>query len=148
MNQKMIGAIIGIAVVVGGGSFYGGMQYGKSKTSAAAGRSSNLSPEERQARLGQVGAQGQRGGMNEFAQGGGAGGEIIAKDDKSITVKLRDGGSKIIFLSNSTSLLKTAEGSLQDLAIGEQVTAIGTANQDGSMSAQSVQIRSAQKTNP
>ena len=81
MNQKMIGAIIGIAVVVGGGSFYGGMQYGKSKTSAAAGRSSNLSPEERQARFGQMGAQGQRDGMNGFAQGGGAGGEIIAKEE-------------------------------------------------------------------
>lgn len=86
-------------------------------------------------------------GRGARAGGGMVGGEIIAKDANSITVKLRgsqtDGsaGSKIIFLSDTTQVTKSAEGSTTDLSIGTQVTAFGTQNSDGSVSAQSVQIR-------
>jgi hypothetical protein len=76
------------------------------------------------------------GGMN-----GGASGEVIAKDDKSITVKLKDGGSKIVFYSEKTSVLKTATTSLNDVLIGEQVAVIGSSNQDGSVNADSIQLR-------
>lgn len=70
-----------------------------------------------------------------------ANGEIIAKDEKSITIKLRDGGSKIIFLSGTTAINKSATGTIDDLKVGTQVTATGTINTDGSVSAQMVQIR-------
>ena len=144
MSKQILLIIAAVALVVGGGSFYGGMKYAQSKNPSAADRAgfTNLSPEERQARLQQFG---QLGGGQRGARNGGGGeltaGEIITKDDKSITVKLRDGGSKIVFFTASTPVMKSTSGSLQDLAIGEQVTVTGTANQDGSLSAQSIQLR-------
>lgn len=151
MNKTIIAIVIGI-IIVGGASFYGGMAYGQSKKSATvqgAGNFANLSPEERQARIQQFGggtnaAGGQRGARTN---GGVAAGEILFKDDKSITVKLRDGGSKIIFFSDSTQVMKMDTGSTSDLIVGQQVTAVGSANTDGSISAQSVQIRPQLPTN-
>ena len=110
MKNKLPVIVITL-IAVAGGSFFGGMKYAESKS--ARGRLSqadfqglqDLSPEERQQRLQQFGTSvgGFRGGANggRGGQGGGfTAGEIILKDDKSVTVKLRDGsGSKIIFVS-------------------------------------------------
>jgi len=65
----------------------------------------------------------------------------IAKDAASVTIKLRDGGSKIIFLSDQTPVLKSATGTSDDLTVGSNVTVSGKPNQDGSISAESIQIR-------
>ena len=81
-------------------------------------------------------------GMRGNGFGGGMiNGEILAKDNTSITLKLRDGGSKIVFYTDKTTIAKTVDGILDDLAVGKQVNVIGTTNPDGSVSAQSVQIR-------
>jgi hypothetical protein len=77
-------------------------------------------------------------------QGSGAGfvsGEVISKDDTSVTVKDRSGGSKIIFLAESTEVTKSAEGAIGDLAVGTSVIANGKTNPDGSITATTVQIR-------
>lgn len=149
--KKFIFIIVGVAIIVGGGSFYGGMKYAESKNPMkmirgdAAGFA-NLSQEERQARFQQFGTAGgaQSGAQKGARTGGGiVGGEIISKDDKSITVKLGEGGSKIIFFSDTTQITKSAAGSLADLKIGENVSTNGTANSDGSITAQSIQMRPA-----
>ena len=150
--NKLIAIVIAVAVVVGGGAFFGGMKYAESKS--LRGRVSqadfqnlqNLSPEERQQRLQELGANagaGFRGGAGGGQRGGGGltAGEIIAKDDKSITVKLSDGGSKIVFLSDSTTISKMTDGTKSDLEIGKQVTVNGSANSDGSVTAQNIQLR-------
>ncbi len=144
--MKKIIPIIATVVLIGGGAFYGGMQYAQGRgTAANAGRSSggfaNASPEERQARLQQFGMGGQRNGRG--AAGGFASGDILSKDAKGVTIKLRDGGSKLVFFTASTSVMKIVSGSVQDLAAGEQVSVTGSANQDGSINAQSFQIRPA-----
>jgi hypothetical protein len=148
MNKKNIAIIISI-IIVAGVSFYGGTIYKPNRNSALAGNVSgafaNLSLEERQARMQQFGsgaAGGQRGGR---ANGGFIAGEIISKDDKTITVKLSDGGSKIIILSASTNITKAAAGSLDDLKVGESLAVSGSANQDGSVTAQTIQLRSNMK---
>ena len=158
--QKTILGMIVVAVLVGGVSFYSGMQFGQSRTprgltrgdSSAGGGSAfggqslrNLSPEERQARLQQMGmpaGTGFRGGQfgNRNAVNFAAG-EIISQDEKSITVKLRDGGSKIIFYSGQTEVGKFASGTPADLEVGKSVSVNGTANADGSLTAESIQIR-------
>ncbi len=148
MNKTLLSILI-VAIAVGGGAFYGGMKYGQSKST---GGFSNLTPEQRQQRFGQMGANisgpmpgrtGNRAGANFVS------GEIIATDDpatgngagKSITVKMRDNGSKIIFYSDATEISKFASGASSDLEIGKTVTANGTANSDGSITAQSIQLR-------
>ncbi len=67
-------------------------------------------------------------------------GEIIESDDKSITVKLPDGSSKIVIISDSTKINITQEGSQADLGVGEQVMVIGTESTDGTVTAQSISV--------
>lgn len=67
-------------------------------------------------------------------------GEIISRDDKSVTVKLNDGGSRIVFLSESTKVIKSADAALVDLESGSKIFANGMPNQDGSITAQSIQL--------
>lgn len=146
MAKKLLPIII-VVIVVGVGAFYGGMKYGQSKGSQSAGSFVNLTPEQRQARLQQFGAGGVGAQRGTQTNGGFASGEIISKDDKSITVKLQDGGSKIIFFSDTTEIVKLASGTLGDLEVGKTVSVNGKANQDGSVTAQSIQIRPVNPTN-
>jgi len=139
MNKIFItGAVV--AVVVGGGAFYGGMKYAERRSTGTISPQDmqNMSPEQRQQMLQRFRGSG---GTGRRSDGEFVNGEILSKDDKSITVKMRDGGSKIIFLSGSTSIGKIAEGTVGDLEAGKQVTVNGTANSDGSVTAQNIQIR-------
>lgn len=136
MNTKNKTIILAIVIIIV--SFYGGYTYGKNVTSNRA-TGQLISANGMTANRPQNG-MGIRGGMRNS---GFTGGEIIAKDEKSITVKLPNGGSTIILFSPSTSIQKSTTGSATDLNIGEQVTVTGNTNSDGSISAQSVQIRPA-----
>lgn len=121
-----------VAVVAIGVSFYGGMKYGISQAAVA-----------RAAQRQAGGFGGGRGGG--FGNGGGApvAGEIVDKSDKGFTVKLRDGGSKIVFTSDTTTIMKSVSGTADDLKIGQTVVVMGATNSDGSVTAQSVQLRPA-----
>lgn len=95
-----------------------------------------------QNRIGQIGMQqnginGMQKGQRNF--GGMVAGEILSMDDKSITLKNRDGGSRIILLSASTTIQKSILGTLSDLKVGEQISVLGKADVSGTVTAQSVQ---------
>jgi len=144
MNKKNhIIAMIAIMVVIAGGAFYGGMQYGTSKATAQLVQNRNGSGFGGAAN-GAAGGQGGQRGMRGGANGGGfSGGQITAKDDTSITIKTRNGSSQIVFYSPSTTVDKSVAGSASDLSVGAQVTASGSANPDGSLAATNIAIRPA-----
>ena len=131
MNKKIIAGIV--AVVLVGGSFYAGMVYGKS-----------ITPARGQFGTGQfMGNAAGMGGTRTGMGGGLTAGEIISKDATSITIKMQDGSTKLVLIGSTTQILKTTEGSSGDLSVGTTVAVTGTANSDGSVTGQSVQIRPA-----
>ncbi|MFA6322509.1 MAG: hypothetical protein WCX71_03440 [Candidatus Buchananbacteria bacterium] len=133
-NKKLIAMILAL-VLISGLAFWGGTLYGKSKSQF------NRGNEQFKNQLSQRGQMGNGEGNLKQNSGGFIDGEILSQDDKSLTIKLQDGGSKIIFLSASTTVSKMAEGSLQDLTTGLNIMASGTTNSDGSLTAKTIQIR-------
>ena len=141
MSQIIIAAIIA-AVVAGGGAFYGGTQYEKKALSKETSATRQLGRGNGANGQANSRGQGEPGNGNAFGGGfgGGTRGEILSKDDKSATLKLADGGSKIIFVSNETDIQKMTKGTLADLTTGMQILVSGDANSDGSVNAKSINI--------
>jgi hypothetical protein len=126
-KSLIIGVVIGGAVFGGSGYFIATQQSSSQNSRQFAGGQG----------VGQF--RGARGG----AAGNGTFGAIIAKDEKSITVKDQAGSTRIVLLAESSQINKTATGTVADLSIGTNVMVTGEANQDGSLTAQFVQIRPA-----
>lgn len=148
-TNKKIGYII-LAVVIAVGLFYGGTKFGEMRMSGARSgmASSQFGGRTSGTAGGFAGRTGQASGRFNVANGGATAGQVISMDDKSITVKLPDGGSKIIFTSPSTTVLKFEQGTIADVSVGTNVSVQGSANTDGSVTAQSIQIRPATSTQP
>ena len=129
-------SIVGLVIIAT--SFYAGMKYGQSSGTATTSQTQINSVQG-----GAAGAGVRQGRMGASRNGGGfVSGQIVSKDSTSMVLSLRDGsGSKNIFFSTSTQVMKTVAGSLGDLAVGEEVSINGTANPDGSVVAQSIQLR-------
>ena len=126
--MKNIIIAIGItAIIVSAGSFYGGMKYAQSNALSRSGQ----------------------GIQNRFSQNGTrtvrtgnfAGGQVVSKDQNSLTVKTQDGSSRIVFIGSGVSVTKSAAGSVSDIKPGDDIIVQGTANADGSVNAQFIQIR-------
>lgn len=132
--KKKILLVILIVILLCGLSFYAGTIYGKSQKPNFA-KNGNFQ--------GDRNFQGdQNGTMRRMGQNGGfTNGSILSKDDKSITVKLNDGGSKIVFFGDSTKIMKSATGTVADLNVNTNVMVQGTSNSDGSVTAENIQIR-------
>lgn len=142
------GVLIGViaAIVFGVGGFWGGMTYAQNRTQAGRGQFA--------AGGANFAGRGGAGGATFARGGGGVFGTIISKDASSITVQLIGGpnatssgqtgtGTKIVFFNDSTQIGKMTAGTPTDLSVGTNVTVAGTANSDGSVTANSIQIRPA-----
>lgn len=131
MPKSFIAVAIIAVLVIGGGAFYGGMKYQNYRLN-----------QQRTQRMGNF--SGGNAGANRpgsRASGSFITGSIIAKDDKSITIKSQDGSTKIVYFSDSTTIAKSDQGTSSDLSVGENVNANGSANSDGTVAAQNIQIR-------
>ncbi|MFA4827017.1 MAG: DUF5666 domain-containing protein [Candidatus Shapirobacteria bacterium] len=117
-----------ILILVGGGAFFAGTKYQQSKTPQVGARG--------QFGNGQTGGNRQGTGM----RGGAVVGEIQSLDSNTLTIKTQDGGSKIVILSDLTKINKAAEATKNDLMTGQTVSIFGTANTDGSVTAQNIQL--------
>ncbi|MCX6799741.1 MAG: hypothetical protein NT091_01180 [Candidatus Falkowbacteria bacterium] len=158
--QKNISIFIIILLICSGGAFYAGTKYSAGKNSSASTVAGNSTGGARGAGQGFGGG----GGGNRRQGGGFVNGEIIKKDDTSITIQLPNrgtstpaignanaigtdsasiGGTKIIYISGKTTIGKTVDGTKDDLEIGKNVMVSGSPSADGSIVAQSVQIRTA-----
>ena len=139
MKNKIVMGIA--AIIIAGASFFGGMKYQQSKSPTGF---ANLTPAERQQRVQQMGDNGGaifRNGNGRIGGGGIIAGEVLSIGNGSLTVKMQDDSTKIILLSGSTKISKTVDGVSSDVSTGKSVAVTGTANSDGSVTAQSIQIR-------
>lgn len=129
MKPIQILVTVVLLLVVGGASFYGGIKYQSSRRAN-----------------GQFFGQGAPGTMRNGANGANrnafrpVNGSIISSDDKSITVKLNDGSSRIVFLAGNTVIDQNLTAAKADLKIGQNVAVIGQQNADGSVTAQTIQL--------
>jgi len=148
MNKNHITGIVIGAVVIAGASFWGGTTYAKGQAGPRG-----------QFAAGQFGNR--TGGGFRASTNGGVFGTIVGKDSNSITVQLgpstgsgqeasgpaqvngTDTGSKIVILDSNTQVGKYVAASAGDLREGQMVTVTGSPNSDGSVTAQTIQIRPA-----
>jgi hypothetical protein len=118
----IIWAVIAIVALVGG------IFYGKSGTAS-------------QAASGRSFASSTRNGIGRAAGGGFVSGQIISVDANSMTVSLANGNSQVVFYSSSTQVMKPTIVPATSLTTGARVMIGGTANSDGSLTAQSIQVQ-------
>ncbi len=118
-------------------SFYAGYKYSQGRKSVM-----NFGPGTERGGLAQgdsmITRQGERQGninQNQVI------GEIIKKDDNSITVKTGDASSVIIYLKEDIFVGKMAEVGKSELLEGNNVLILGSKGADSSFIAESIQIR-------
>jgi hypothetical protein len=133
--KKIIPFIIVLVVAIGG-SFFGGMKYGESKSLVGKFAGGNFQGEAMQ-----NGGEPSSSTGATMRSGNILSGEIINLDDESLTLQTQDGSSKIVLFSDSTEVSKTTTGSANDLEAGKTVMVSGTQNSDGSYTAKTIQVR-------
>lgn len=128
MKNNTIITII-LVIVVGAAGFFAGTKYQQSQAGSA-----------RQFAQGTGGFGGRAGGTGGRTGMRPVNGQILSSDNKSITVKLQDGSSSIVLLTDKTTINKADQATVSDLTVGARVAVFGQTNADGSVTAQSVQL--------
>ncbi len=129
-KQVLIGVGIGLLVVlVVGGSFFAGTLVGESRARQGL----------FQGRFGGQGGQFQRQGQPPGGRpGGGIMGTIKSAQGDTLVLTTSQGDTQVQ-TTNATVVEKYTTASVGDLKVGERVVVSGTQNDDGSLTAQSIQ---------
>lgn len=130
--KKTIIIAVAVAVVFGAGGFFGGIKYQQSKAPVRGAFGGGA---------GGAGAAGRRAGGMGFLNG-----QVLNSGNGTMTVKLMNGGSQVVVLAPSTQYRKAVDGTAADVTVGSNVTITGSTNPDGSLTAQSIQIRTGTST--
>ncbi len=130
MKKYKVHIIWGIAFVL---ALVGGYSFGKSTVANARSGSfaSGVFSSSTRGRFSGAGGNG----------GGFASGQIAAIDGQSLTLQLANGNSEVVFYSSSTLVTEPTNVSISALKSGVNVMIGGTTNSDGSLTAQSIQVR-------
>jgi hypothetical protein len=114
-------------VALGGGFFWGKASGAASHTAGFAGAYSSST----------------RRTAGGAAGGGLVTGAIAVIDSSSITLQLANGNSEVVFYSTSTPVSEPTTVSVNTLKVGTTIMVGGTSNSDGSLTAQTIQVRPA-----
>ena len=139
-NKNLIITIL-VLIIAGTGSFYGGMKYQQSKSPQINRQFTGQFNGQVNTRGGNI-TNGNRNGFRPVS------GEIISSDDKSITVKMSDGSTRIVLIDDKTAINKAEKAEKTDLTTGTMVAVFGTNNSDGSVTAENIQINPDFQFNP
>ncbi len=123
-----------IAGLVGVAAFFGGTKYSDMQ------RTNQRGSMMRQFQNGQGAPNGASDFRGNRTGGRPVVGEVMSVDASTMTVKLADGTSKIVVLSETTTVSETASAEKTSIKVGSKVGAFGTDNADGSVTAQTVQL--------
>ena len=140
MKTNTIILVVVLMLAIGGGSFGIGYKVAQGKNSfgnfARNGANQMMARGDRN---GQGLGQGQQvGGMMRGNRQ--IAGEVIALDDKTMTIKMADGSSKIVLLSSTMTISKSIDAPKTELKVGSNVAVFGAQNTDGSQTATTVEL--------
>ncbi|MBU2524025.1 hypothetical protein KKG71_02420 [Patescibacteria group bacterium] len=140
MKKETLWHIV-IVITLATGMFYAGTLYAKSVANSATNSFNSQNPQGNM--RANFASRGEMPNMQGRRLNGAAAitGTIIQKDDMSITLKLADSGSAIVFFSDATDIQKTTAGTRADLTPDANVTIRGEKNEDGSYNATMIQLR-------
>jgi len=136
-----------VAVVAGaaiGGSFVGGVALGKTQGKEEAAKDLQTRASQFGSRLlpgGQTGTSGTTGFTPGAVPGGavftqrGVGGTVEKIEGDTVTVKSADGSTVLVLTSTDTNIQINKQGTLADLAVGENITVMGEKQADGTVKA-------------
>lgn len=132
MVKKYLVHIIWLVVAIA--ALAGGFFWGKAAAASA--------------RLAFAGGAGTYGSSTRRLAGGATGGgfttgQIAVIGNDSITLQLANGNSEVVFYSSSTPVTEPTTVSPSTLTVGTNVMVGGTTNSDGSLTAQTIQVRTA-----
>jgi hypothetical protein len=130
MKTNQIIATVILLIVFSATSFFVGTKYQQKKTVS---RFTQQIGTNRAANNGQQN-RGQTAGFRQTI------GDIISTDDKSITVKMTDGSSKIVLISDTTSINQSTVAAKTDLKVGAKVAVLGDQNTDGSITGRTINL--------
>ena len=153
MNKALqIIIVLVIVIVVAAGSFYAGTVYAQQQATANraaqfAGRQGQFpgldgdNADGNAPQFQQGGRAGNLGGNRTAGQGGGGTfGQIAEIDGGTLTITTRDGNQIKVLVTDTTLIEKYASVSATELETGETVIISGSANEDGSITARSLQV--------
>lgn len=141
-NHKLIFGGVVIAALVAG--FFGGIYYQKKQSvvypgMARTGRNNTLN-QDRGMGMGMNNKQGQ-----DMRVGGMISGEISAKDEGGVTVRMTDGSSKLVLVNDMTKYTISSVSDFTKVVVGEKVAVFGESNSDGSITATSIELNPAMR---